>query len=61
MQGLGGGGLFVLALSVVGDVIGPTDRGKMQGLFAAVFSVSSMIGPLIGGWFVESSAGTGSF
>ncbi|MCB1397354.1 MAG: MFS transporter [Rhodobacter sp.] len=53
VQGLGGGGLFVLALSVVGDVIPPSERGKIQGMFAAVFSISSMIGPLIGGWFVE--------
>lgn len=53
VQGLGGGGLFVLALSVVGDVIQPKDRGKVQGVFAAVFSVSSVIGPLVGGWFVQ--------
>lgn len=53
VQGLGGGGLFVLALSVVGDLISAKERGKIQGMFAAVFSVSSMIGPLIGGWFVE--------
>lgn len=54
VQGLGGGGLFVLALSVIGDVIPPNERGKVQGMFAAVFSLSSMIGPLIGGWFVEA-------
>lgn len=53
IQGLGGGGLFVLALAVVGDVIPPNERGKVQGLFAIVFSISSMLGPLIGGWFVE--------
>lgn len=53
VQGLGGGGLFVLALSVVGDVIAPKDRGKVQGVFAAVFSLSSVIGPLMGGWFVD--------
>jgi EmrB/QacA subfamily drug resistance transporter len=53
VQGLGGGGLFVLALSVVGDVIAPKDRGKVQGMFAAVFSLSSVIGPLMGGWFVD--------
>ena len=52
VQGLGGGGLFVLALSVVADVIAPKDRGKVQGVFAAVFSLSSIIGPLAGGWFV---------
>jgi len=53
IQGFGGGGLFVLALSVIGDIIPPKDRGKIQGLFAAVFSVASVIGPLMGGWFVE--------
>ncbi len=53
IQGLGGGGLFVLALAVVGDVIPPHERGKIQGLFAIVFSISSMLGPLVGGWFVE--------
>lgn len=53
IQGLGGGGLFVLALAVVGDVIAPRDRGKVQGIFAIVFSLASMLGPLIGGWFVE--------
>jgi EmrB/QacA subfamily drug resistance transporter len=53
IQGLGGGGLFVLALSVVGDVIAPRERGKIQGIFAAVFSLSSVIGPLIGGGFVQ--------
>ena len=54
LQGLGGGGLFVLALSVIGDVIPPRERGKVQGIFAAVFSMSSVVGPLIGGWFVEA-------
>ncbi len=54
LQGMGGGGLFVLAFSVVGDVIAPKDRGKVQGVFAAVFSLSSVIGPLMGGWFVDA-------
>lgn len=53
LQGLGGGGLFVLTLSVIGDVIPPQDRGKVQGVFAAVFSISSVVGPLLGGWFVD--------
>ena len=53
LQGLGGGGLFVLALSVVGDVLSAAERGKVQGMFAAVFSIASLIGPLVGGWFVE--------
>lgn len=54
VQGLGGGGLFVLALSVIGDVIPPRERGKIQGVFAAVFSLSSVLGPLMGGWFVDA-------
>lgn len=53
VQGLGGGGLFVLALSVVGDVIAPQDRGKVQGAFAAVFGISSVVGPLVGGSLVQ--------
>src|SRR5690606_15225385 len=51
LQGLGGGGLFVLALSIIADVLPPRDRGKVQGVFAGVFGVSSVLGPLIGGWF----------
>ena len=53
IQGLGGGGLFVLALSIIADVLPPESRGRVQGVFAGVFGVSSVIGPLIGGWFVE--------
>ncbi len=55
IQGMGGGGLFVLALSVVGDAVPPRDRGKIQGVFAAVFSVSSVLGPLAGGWLSENA------
>lgn len=56
LQGLGGGGLFVLALSIIADVLPPKDRGKIQGVFAGVFGVSSVIGPLLGGWFVEAAS-----
>ncbi|MBU2935384.1 MULTISPECIES: MDR family MFS transporter [Pacificibacter] len=54
VQGLGGGGLFVLALSIIGDVLPPKDRGKIQGVFAGVFGISSVVGPLLGGWFVDA-------
>lgn len=54
LQGLGGGGLFVLALSVIGVIVSPKDRGKYQGLFAAVFSIASVVGPLAGGIFVQT-------
>ena len=54
VQGLGGGGLMSLALAVIGDVIPPRERGRYQGLFAAVFGVSSVAGPLLGGWFTDN-------
>ncbi len=53
IQGLGGGGLFVLALTVVGDVVPPRERGKVQGIFGAIFGLSSIVGPLIGGYLVD--------
>ena len=54
VQGLGGGGLFVLAFTLVGDIVPMRDRGKIQGLFAAVFGFSSIVGPLAGGFFVDT-------
>lgn len=53
IQGLGGGGLIVTTMAAVGDVIPPRDRGRYQGYFGAVFGVSTVIGPLIGGFFVQ--------
>ncbi|NUR08104.1 MAG: MFS transporter [Nocardioidaceae bacterium] len=53
VQGLGGGGLMALALAVIGDVIPPRERGRYQGYFAAVFGTSSVLGPVLGGWFAD--------
>lgn len=53
IQGLGGGGLIVGAQAVVGDIVSPRERGKYQGLFGAVFAVTTVVGPLLGGVITE--------
>jgi EmrB/QacA subfamily drug resistance transporter len=53
IQGLGAGGLIVGAMASVGDVVSPRERGRYQGVFGAVFGVSSILGPLLGGFFVD--------
>ncbi|MFD3934022.1 DHA2 family efflux MFS transporter permease subunit [Streptomyces sp. NPDC058611] len=53
LQGLGGGGLMVLSMAIVGDIVPPRERGKYQGLFGGVFGATSVLGPLLGGLFVD--------
>ena len=54
LQGLGGGGLMVTTMAVVGDIISPRERGRYQGYFGAVFGLATVIGPLLGGFLVDS-------
>jgi len=53
VQGLGGGGLMALAMATIGDIVPPRERGRYQGYFAAVFGTSSVLGPVLGGWFAD--------
>jgi EmrB/QacA subfamily drug resistance transporter len=54
-QGLGAGGLFTLVLAIIGDIVSPRERAKYTGYFMATFGTSSVLGPVIGGFFAGQS------
>jgi EmrB/QacA subfamily drug resistance transporter len=54
LQGLGAGALFPIALAIIGDIFAPSERGKYQGFFGAVFGVSFLLGPAIGGIITDN-------
>ena len=54
IQGLGAGGLITLAMTIIGDVVPPRQRGRYQGYMGGVFALASVIGPLLGGFFVDN-------
>ena len=54
IQGLGGGGLMVTTQAAIGDVVPARDRGRYSGLMGGVFGISTVIGPLLGGFFVDN-------
>ncbi|WP_144790649.1 MDR family MFS transporter [Kocuria palustris] len=53
VQGLGGGGLIILSQTVIADIVPVRERGKYMGVMGGVFALSSVVGPLIGGWITE--------
>jgi EmrB/QacA subfamily drug resistance transporter len=53
VQGIGAGGLISMAQAIIGDIVAPRDRGKYQGYLGAVFAFASVVGPLLGGFFVD--------
>ena len=56
VQGIGAGGLFSLALAIIGDIVPPRERAKYQGYFLAVFGTASVLGPVIGGFFAGADS-----
>ncbi len=54
IQGLGAGALFPVALAIIGDIFAPSERGKYQGFFGAVFGVSTLVGPALGGFITDN-------
>ena len=56
IQGIGGGGLFSLSFAIIGDVVPPRERGKYVGFITSVFTISSVLGPLIGGAIVDNTS-----
>jgi EmrB/QacA subfamily drug resistance transporter len=54
IQGIGAGAIMVNAFAIIGDLFPPAQRGKVQGLFGAVFGITSVAGPLLGGWLTDS-------
>ena len=56
VQGIGGGGLMSLAITILGDILSPRDRAKYQGYILAVFGTSSVLGPVIGGFFADADS-----
>ena len=54
IQGLGSASLFTSALAIIADIIPAQDRGKYSGLFGAVFGISSVVGPLVGGFLTDN-------
>lgn len=53
IQGLGGGGLMILSQAIIADVVPARERGRYMGIMGGVFALSSIAGPLLGGWFTE--------
>ena len=54
LQGLGAGALFPIALAIIGDIFAPSERGRYQGFFGAVFGVATLVGPAIGGIITDT-------
>jgi EmrB/QacA subfamily drug resistance transporter len=54
IQGIGGGGVMALTMTIIGDLLSPRERGRYQGYLGAVFGIASITGPLLGGFIVDN-------
>ncbi|WP_108717867.1 MDR family MFS transporter [Miniimonas sp. S16] len=61
VQGLGGGGLIILSQAIIADIVPARERGKYMGPMGALFGISAVVGPLLGGWFTEGPGWRWSF
>jgi EmrB/QacA subfamily drug resistance transporter len=61
ISGIGGGGLIILAQAAIADVVPPRKRGTYLGIMGSVFTISTVLGPMLGGWFVETTGWRGVF
>jgi EmrB/QacA subfamily drug resistance transporter len=61
ISGIGGGGLIILSQAIIADVVPPRKRGTYLGVMGSVFTISTVIGPLLGGWFVQTTGWRGIF
>src|SRR5690349_20360444 len=56
LQGIGGGAMMVNSFAIIGDVFPPAERGKYQGMIGGVFGLSSVAGPVLGGWITDHAS-----
>lgn len=56
VQGLGGGGIQALTFAILGDLVSPRERGRYMGMYTGIYAGSAVLGPLVGGWMIESFA-----
>ena len=54
LQGIGGGAMMVNSYAIIGEIFPPAERGKYQGMIGGVFGLSSIAGPLLGGWITDN-------
>jgi len=56
IAGIGGGGIYAMVMVIISDIVSIRDRGKYQGINGAIFGLSSVVGPLVGGAFTDNAA-----